>query len=214
MEENFKIGNFICELRKEKGLSQSELGALLNVTNKAVSRWETGRGLPDSSLLIPLSEALGVTADEILRGELSISAVILKGEPPTSEPVAKTNSTLAYRAAKKLLIRDSIIVLPIISFIFVWLLLVLGLDVDLSFGADYFTMMMVNLIIPLLLIGAGQYVYAMFLIGDTLKLEHKNVFIKIFAVIAVWLAVNNLFLLVYIRRIAIFFKSRKTYRTK
>ena len=42
MDENFKVGNFICELRKSKGLSQTELGEKLNVTNKAVSRWETG----------------------------------------------------------------------------------------------------------------------------------------------------------------------------
>lgn len=75
MDENFRIGHFISELRKAKGLSQNELGSLLNVTNKAVSRWETGRGLPDSSLLLPLAEALGVTADEILRGAFSVTAV-------------------------------------------------------------------------------------------------------------------------------------------
>ena len=67
MDENFRIGNFICELRKSKGLSQTELGNKLNVTNKAVSRWETGRGLPDSSLLLPLGKELGVSVDEILQ---------------------------------------------------------------------------------------------------------------------------------------------------
>ena len=77
MDENFKIGNFICELRKNKGLSQTELGNKLNVTNKAVSRWETGRGLPDSSLLLPLAKELGVTVDEILRGEFVVSEVEL-----------------------------------------------------------------------------------------------------------------------------------------
>ena len=77
MDENFKIGNFICELRKSKGLSQTELGNKLNVTNKAVSRWETGRGLPDSSLLLPLAKELGVTVDEILRGELVTSVAEL-----------------------------------------------------------------------------------------------------------------------------------------
>ncbi len=62
-------GRFISELRKEKGLTQAELAEKLNVTDKAVSKWETGRSVPDVSLLIPLSENLGVTVTEILKGE-------------------------------------------------------------------------------------------------------------------------------------------------
>lgn len=62
-------GRFISELRKEKGLTQAELAEKLNVTDKAVSKWETGRSAPDVSLLIPLSENLGVTVTEILKGE-------------------------------------------------------------------------------------------------------------------------------------------------
>ncbi|MBQ8862834.1 MAG: helix-turn-helix transcriptional regulator, partial [Clostridia bacterium] len=70
----YKVGNLISKLREEKGLSQSELGSLLGVTNKAVSRWENGRGYPDTSLLLKLSDVLEITVDELLKGELSTSA--------------------------------------------------------------------------------------------------------------------------------------------
>ena len=46
----YKVGNLICRLREEKGLSQSELGNMIGVTNKAISRWENGRGYPDVAI--------------------------------------------------------------------------------------------------------------------------------------------------------------------
>lgn len=64
-----KIGCFIAALRREKGWTQRELATWLGVTDKAVSRWETGKGLPDIALLRPLSEALGVSINELLSGE-------------------------------------------------------------------------------------------------------------------------------------------------
>ncbi len=64
-----EIGRFICSLRKDKGLTQSALAELLNISNRTVSKWETGEGLPDISLLPDLSKVLGVTTDEILEGK-------------------------------------------------------------------------------------------------------------------------------------------------
>ena len=64
-----ETGRFICTLRKEKGLTQKELAEKLNVTDKAVSKWETGRSAPDISLLEKLSETLDVSVVEILQGE-------------------------------------------------------------------------------------------------------------------------------------------------
>lgn len=64
-----EIGRFICSLRKDKGLTQSALAELLNISNRTVSKWETGEGLPDISLLPDLAKALGVTTDEILEGK-------------------------------------------------------------------------------------------------------------------------------------------------
>ena len=66
-----KIANFIKMKRKELGLTQLELADKLFVTEKAISRWETGRGTPDISLLIPLSKELGVNVSELLNGEES-----------------------------------------------------------------------------------------------------------------------------------------------
>jgi len=60
------LGETIYRLRKEKGLSQEELGKLVGVSNKAVSKWETYEANPDITLLPLLAQALGVTADELL----------------------------------------------------------------------------------------------------------------------------------------------------
>ena len=64
-----KIGKFILLLRKEQGLTQSQLAEKLNVTNKAISKWERGLGAPDISLLRNLSSILKVSINEILIGE-------------------------------------------------------------------------------------------------------------------------------------------------
>ena len=64
-----KIGKFIALNRKNKGLTQEQLAEKLGVTNKTVSRWETGKYMPDLSLLKPLSEELGITLNELLSGE-------------------------------------------------------------------------------------------------------------------------------------------------
>lgn len=67
--DNKKTGNFIAEKRKQLGYSQKELSEKLNVTDKAVSKWETGRSMPDVSLLIPIANLFGVSVTELLNGE-------------------------------------------------------------------------------------------------------------------------------------------------
>lgn len=64
-----KIGEFISYNRKNKGLTQEQLGEKLGVSNKTISRWENGNYMPDLSLLQPLSEELGITLNELLSGE-------------------------------------------------------------------------------------------------------------------------------------------------
>lgn len=61
-----KFGAFVAELRKEKGYTQKELAEKLFISAKAVSKWETAVSIPDTVLLIPLSELLGVTVTELL----------------------------------------------------------------------------------------------------------------------------------------------------
>jgi transcriptional regulator with XRE-family HTH domain len=66
--DNQKIGAFVAELRKAKGLSQKELADKVGVTDKAVSKWECGNGMPDISLLVPLCQILGVSINDLLNG--------------------------------------------------------------------------------------------------------------------------------------------------
>lgn len=64
-----KIGNFLKELRKEKGITQEEFAENLNVSGRTVSRWETGTNMPDISLLVEISEFFDVSIPEIINGE-------------------------------------------------------------------------------------------------------------------------------------------------
>ena len=62
-----EFGNFIVQLRKENHMTQAELGKKIQVSDKAVSRWERGQGFPDISTIEPVAEALGVTVAEIMK---------------------------------------------------------------------------------------------------------------------------------------------------
>lgn len=64
-----KIGLFIASLRREAGLTQRELAEKLCVSDKAISKWECGKGLPEVSLMLPLCRVLGITVNELLSGE-------------------------------------------------------------------------------------------------------------------------------------------------
>lgn len=64
-----KFGSFLMTLRREKNLTQKELGDRLFVSDKTVSKWERGQSIPNVSLLIPIADLLGVTVTELLKGE-------------------------------------------------------------------------------------------------------------------------------------------------
>ena len=64
-----KIGRFIAEKRRALGLTQRELAEALGVSNRTVSKWECGGGLPELANILPLCSLLDVTADELLRGK-------------------------------------------------------------------------------------------------------------------------------------------------
>lgn len=67
--DQIKTGKFIAGLRREKGITQEELGSRLGVTNKTVSRWENGNYMPDVETLRLLSKEFGVSMEELLDGE-------------------------------------------------------------------------------------------------------------------------------------------------
>ena len=62
-----RIGRFIAAMRRQKGLTQRQLAEALGVSNRTVSKWECGDGLPELANILPLCALLGVTADELLR---------------------------------------------------------------------------------------------------------------------------------------------------
>ena len=67
--DQIKVGRFIAECRKEKKLTQAQLAEKLCITDKAISKWERGITMPDSSIMLDLCEILGISVNELLRGE-------------------------------------------------------------------------------------------------------------------------------------------------
>lgn len=67
--DQIKIGEFIMEARKERGLTQKQLGELVGVSDKTISKWECGRGMPELSAIMPVCEALHMNVNELLSGE-------------------------------------------------------------------------------------------------------------------------------------------------
>ena len=78
-----KMGKFIAQQRKELGLTQTELAEKLHVTDKAISRWERGVGLPDINMLEPLAEALNVNLIELVQAKKAIEETISIQEAET-----------------------------------------------------------------------------------------------------------------------------------
>ncbi len=70
---NYITGKIIKELREKANLTQMELAKNINVSDKAISKWETGKGLPDISLIEPLSKALKVSIIELMNGEYIVN---------------------------------------------------------------------------------------------------------------------------------------------
>ena len=68
--DQVKIGKFIAERRKACALTQVQLAEQLGITDRAVSKWETGRALPDASVMMSLCEILGITVNDLLSGEV------------------------------------------------------------------------------------------------------------------------------------------------
>ncbi len=68
--DQIKIGKFISDCRKKKNLTQFQLAEKLNITDRAISKWETGKGMPDSSIMLELCNELDITVNELLSGQV------------------------------------------------------------------------------------------------------------------------------------------------
>ena len=66
--DQIQIGKFIAACRKEKGMTQAQLAAKMRVSDRAVSKWETGKNMPDSSIMLDLCSELGITVNDLLNG--------------------------------------------------------------------------------------------------------------------------------------------------
>lgn len=67
--DQIRIGKFIAESRKSRNLTQRQLAEELSISDKTISKWECGKGLPEASLMLPLCEALDITVNDLLSGE-------------------------------------------------------------------------------------------------------------------------------------------------
>ena len=68
--DQIKIGKFIAACRKQAGLTQMQLAEKVNITDRAVSKWETGKAMPDSSIMLELCNVLGISVNDLLCGEV------------------------------------------------------------------------------------------------------------------------------------------------
>ena len=109
-----KIGEFIAKLRKENDLTQQELADKINVTSKAVSKWENGRSLMDISLLSPLSNILGVSVLELLNGE----RIKDDSKPLVADETLKKSFNYAQKKIRKSRVKTIIGTILIIMFAF------------------------------------------------------------------------------------------------
>lgn len=113
-----KIGKFIAASRKEKGLTQNELAEKLNITDRAVSRWERGKGCPDISLLEDLSKILDVSIIELLKGKkINKKQKLEKEELIYSMNYAKESTKIkVYKALNNIIITLIFVVVLILVF--------------------------------------------------------------------------------------------------
>lgn len=147
-----KFGAFVAEHRKEKNMTQADLAAKLQVTDKAVSRWERGLGFPDINTIEPLADALELSVLELMKSERM-------NEAPVSHDIADTAilDTLDVAITQRREERKKVFSILVISVVIV--LLLLAID---NAGWDVATIMLLTFAVILPLFGT---VSGMILIG-------------------------------------------------
>ena len=129
-----KIGKFISELRAEKGLTQEQLGEILFVTNKTISRWETGKYLPPADMLMKMSELFSVSINEILSGKrLSETEYVESAEENLKTVISERNFSLKekYEYFGKKWLKEHIALMVLMAVI-ILSVLALGIIIDSS----------------------------------------------------------------------------------
>lgn len=114
-----KCGTFIAELRSERGMTQKELSEALNVSDKAISRWETGKGYPDVSSLMALSEFFSVSVNELLSGKrIDIEKLSTTADENVLEVIRK-NERINKKQKKQVTIYTLLLIIAISPVLFI-----------------------------------------------------------------------------------------------
>ena len=111
-----KIGGFLKELRKEKGITQEEFAEMLNVSGRTVSRWETGTNMPDISLLVDIAEIFDVSIPEIINGERK-SEIMEKEVKETVLSLSDYAEAINKKIKGRLLVLTVIAIVGMIAFV-------------------------------------------------------------------------------------------------
>ena len=150
--DQVKIGKFIADLRKEKEMTQKELAETIGVSDKTISKWECGNGMPEMSMLMPLCQALQINVNELLSGErLSADSYSRKAEENIIN-LMQENEEHKKHSKKNIVNAVLIIILSLIA-----VLAVVVMSFFMSFGhnwGEYFSDVMLDpgAIIPMLLV--------------------------------------------------------------
>jgi len=113
--DQIKIGKFIAECRKQNGLTQMQLAEKLGITDRAVSKWETGKAMPDSSIMLKLCEVLKITVNDLLCGEVVTMENYNKEMEKQLLEMIKQKQESDKRLLKLEIILGIIAVLPLIA---------------------------------------------------------------------------------------------------
>lgn len=132
MLDQKKTGMFICDMRKEKGMTQKQLADEIGVSDKAISKWENGRGMPDTSIMPDLCKVLEINVNELLSGEhLSEEAYSGKAEDNMVKLIKDNEDT--KRGETKALIGTILGILLLAVFIYVITIMSGGMGLYVSF---------------------------------------------------------------------------------
>lgn len=109
--DQLKVGKFIAQARREKGLTQRELADKLFISDKTVSKWECGNGLPEVSLMMPLCEILGITVNELLTGKRLTSSEYQRNAEENIMNLIKEKNETKFR----LIVETIVVFLTLVS---------------------------------------------------------------------------------------------------
>ena len=175
--DNQKFGRFIRDLRKKANMTQKELGEKLNVTDKAVSKWERGLGFPDISIINLLAETFGITASEVLNAEIGKKDTI-DVEKAVQEAVESVTKEKEKKENRKRTLIKIVKIVSIIIFVLMFFLQLGYLCIMKPNGYEYINDLIFYIVNELIMITG-----VVFLILQIKKLKNIKIVAVIIAVI-------------------------------